>query len=71
METHEIINSIVEKHGLTGVVILLLFYALYLVFREQRYTNDLHSTERKQWLDAYKENTEVIRFLASKCQKNQ
>ena len=54
-------------YGLSGLVIFVLFFALFIVFREQRYINDLHSEERKQWLDAYKENTEVIRALTNRC----
>ena len=51
--------GVFSEHGLIGLVVGALFAALWLVVRE-------HSHERKMWLDAYKENTEVIRVLTSK-----
>jgi hypothetical protein len=59
------------QYGLSGLVICVLFFALYLVFREQRYINEIHADERKQWLQAFKENTEVVRALTGKCIKHQ
>lgn len=47
-------------YGLAGVVIAALFFALHFVIKE-------HREERKLWLDAYKDNIEVLRGLSSKC----
>jgi len=49
-----------QHGGLIGLIIGALFMALYFLVRE-------HATERKQWLEAYKENTEVLRALTGKC----
>jgi hypothetical protein len=48
------------EHGLAGLVVGALFMALWFMLRE-------HSKEREQWLEAYKENTEVLRALTGKC----
>jgi len=47
-------------YGLAGLVIAALFYGLHYVIAD-------HKVERGLWLEAYKENTEVLRSLSSKC----
>lgn len=49
-----------SDYGIAGLVIVALFYGLWFVMRE-------HKAERKEWLEAYKENTEVLRSFSSKC----
>ena len=51
------------EHGLIGLVVGALFMALWFMLHE-------HSKERAQWLEAYKENTEVLRAFAGKCGKS-
>lgn len=46
--------------GVSAAVIVALFGLVYFMFKE-------HKTERVEWLAAYKENTEVLRSLGSKC----
>jgi len=63
-------NTITQKladYGLAGLVIAALFYALFFLIREQRLLHETHAAERQLWLQAYKENTEVLRGLSSKC----
>lgn len=56
-----------SRYGLSGLVIFALFCALWFVFREVRFINEMHAKERERWYEAYKENTEVLRLITGKC----
>ena len=65
------------QYGISGLVIAALFYSNWLLIREikllsashdERHDkrNESHAKERQEWLNAYKENTEVLRLFSSK-----
>jgi len=71
------IISLFQQFGLSGIVIGALFYTNWNLVKEIKGLNDahnlrheqrneLHAEERDKWLDAYKENTEVLRTLAER-----
>ena len=71
--------DIFGQYGISGLVIAALFYSNWLLIKEiktlsashdERHEkrNESHAKERAEWLDAYKENTEVLRlFSAKRC----
>jgi len=65
------------QYGLSGLVIGALFYSNWLLIKEikllgvshdERHErrNASHALERTEWLEAYKENTEVLRAFSQK-----
>jgi hypothetical protein len=69
--------DVFSQYGLTGCVIAALFYSNWLLIKEikllsashdERHErrNQSHAEERKEWLAAYKENTEVLRLFSQK-----
>lgn len=51
--------NVFSNHGLAGLVIGALFYALYLVIND-------HKIERKEWLIAFRELKNTIERINSK-----
>ena len=73
------IIGLFQQFGLGGIVIGALFYTNWNLVKEIKGLNEghnarheqrnkFHAEERDKWLEAYKENTEVLRTLAErKC----
>jgi hypothetical protein len=60
--------NLFSQFGLTGIVIGALFVSLWLLVKAIQGIQGNHASERGEWLTAYKENTEVLRVLTSKCE---
>lgn len=58
-----------EKFGLPGLVIGALFFSLWLLVKELKTLHLLQIEERKQWIQAFNGNTEILRELSAEIKR--
>lgn len=79
MPTPDTVINQAAQFGLGGLVILALFYSLSKLLDKfekliqgtnERFDtqSNLHAEERKQWIESYEKNTDVLRTLSTQLE---